>query len=73
MQDAALLQAGGEEVERAGLDDAPLVVAGLGPGIREEDADAIEGLWCEHADHDLDAVAADHADVVDVVAHNGTQ
>ena len=52
---------------------AALVVAGLWPGIREEDADAIKGFRRKHAHHDLDAIAANHADIVNTLALDLTQ
>src|SRR5699024_2069068 len=77
VQHAAFLQAGCEQVQRAGLDDTALIVACFRPRIREEDTDAVEGFWLKHAHHDLDAVAAHPADIVqptpDHLAHELSQ
>src|SRR5699024_5556220 len=68
VQDAARAQPAGDEVQRAGLHDAALVVAGLRPRVREEDAHPGQGFGTEHALQHLHAVALDHADVLDALA-----
>src|SRR5699024_6725346 len=74
VQDATRAQPAGDEVQRAGLHDAALVVAGLGPRVREEDAHPGQGLGPEHALQHLHAVALDHADVLDpFAAHRADQ
>ena len=69
----ARFQTGRDEIESARLDDAPLVVACLRPRIREEDAHSVERFRRDHAGKHLHTVAANHAHVVDVSAHDGAQ
>ena len=70
VQHAAGLQSRGDELERPRLKQAPLVVACLGPGVREEHPDAGEAGRCDHVGEHVHAVAADHANVLQVLAQD---
>lgn len=73
VEDPACFEAGGDEVEDPGLDDAAFVVAGFGPWVGEVDAHPVEGVCWEHAGEDFDAVAAHHANVGDAAADDGPE
>ena len=52
-------QAGGEQLREGGLQEAPLVVALLGPGVRKEHVDAGQAPRREHLADDFDSVVLD--------------
>ncbi|CAK7287050.1 hypothetical protein SGPA1_50016 [Streptomyces misionensis JCM 4497] len=58
------LQPGGDEVEERRLDQPPLVVALLGPGVGEVDAQPVERVGAEHLAQQDDGVPVAHPDVV---------
>jgi hypothetical protein len=52
-----------KRVHEPGLQQAPLVMALLGPRIREVDVDACQRLGRDHVRNDVDGVVLDHANV----------
>ena len=56
-------EAAGEEGDERTLDEAPLVVALLGPGVGEEDVDAREGPLGDHLPDNLDGVVLDDPNI----------
>lgn len=71
MQDSARPQPVGDQRHGGRLQQAALVVASLGPGVREKHPHTGQGRRAEHVLQHIDAVPANHADVGDGLGLGG--
>jgi hypothetical protein len=70
MQVAARGQPAGEQGDEGRLDQAPLLLALLRPGVGEKDVDAGQRLRRQHVAHHLHCIVLDHAQVAQLTRGN---